>query len=78
MTAEYRHEVLSSSFGDFFDKLISHYPSYNDHTFNCTGSVAYNFRNELAEVAGKYGMKTGIILKEPMEGLVTYHRDNEC
>ena len=78
VTAEYRHEVLSSSFGDFFDKLVSHYPSYNDHTFNCTGSVAYNFRNELAEVAGKYGMKTGIILKEPMEGLVTYHRDNEC
>ena len=69
----YRHKVLSASFGDFFDKLVTHYRSFSDHTFNCTGSVAYYFREELAAVAKGHGMKTGLILKEPMEGLVIFH-----
>jgi glucosamine kinase len=72
----YREQVLTFCFSEFFDKLVTHYPLFHNHTFNCTGSVAYHFRDELSTVASKYGMRTGLILKEPMEGLVNYHRDN--
>jgi len=76
VSVEYKNEVLNYAFTQFFDKLVSHYPSFNDHTFNCTGSVAYYFRDELLKVALQYGMEPGVILKEPMDGLVYYHQDH--
>jgi glucosamine kinase len=76
VSSEYRNEVLSFSFQQFFDKLVSRYPSFNKNSFNCTGSVAYYFMDELKEVARQYGMQTGSILKQPMDGLVNYHHDD--
>ena len=71
--AEYSRGIVKTSFVDFFENLVSHYPNYKDYTFNCIGSVGYNFRNVLEETAVEYGMKVGKIIRSPIDDLVHYH-----
>lgn len=69
----YIRDIVTSSFDDFFKKIVSKYPDYKMYTFNCIGSVGYNFREILIEVAEKWGMQTGKIIKSPLPDLVKYH-----
>ncbi|WP_395626981.1 N-acetylglucosamine kinase [Daejeonella sp.] len=71
--AEYSRKIVKTSFVDFFENIVSHYPNYKDYTFNCIGSVGYNFRNVLEETAIEYGMKVGKIIRSPIDELVRYH-----
>jgi N-acetylglucosamine kinase-like BadF-type ATPase len=71
--AEYSRKIVKTSFVDFFENLVSHYPNYKDYTFNCIGSVGYNFRNVLEETAIEYGMTVGKIIRSPIDELVRYH-----
>ncbi len=73
---EYSGNLVRSSFEDFFKNLVSHYPNYKELEFNCIGSVAYNFRNVLEEVATEYGMKVGKIIRSPIDDLVKFHIEN--
>ena len=70
---EYSRNLVKTSFNDFFKNLVSHYPNYKSYKFNCIGSVAYNFRNILEEVAQEYDMKMGVIIRSPIDNLVEYH-----
>lgn len=70
---EYSRNIVKSSFIDFFENLVVHYPNYKDYTFNCIGSVGYNFRNVLEELARHYGMNVGRIIRSPIDDLVRYH-----
>jgi N-acetylglucosamine kinase-like BadF-type ATPase len=74
---EYSRNLVKTSFKDFFENLVSHYPNYQDYEFNCIGSVAYNFRNVLEETALEYGMKMGKILRSPIDDLVLYHQNHK-
>ncbi|GEO04688.1 ATPase [Adhaeribacter aerolatus] len=70
----YSREVVKESFDTFFKNLVCHYPGYQEHTFNCVGSVAYNFRDILEEVALENGMEMGTIIRSPIDNLVYYHQ----
>ncbi|WP_026899090.1 N-acetylglucosamine kinase [Daejeonella oryzae] len=70
---EYSRNIVRNSFIDFFENLVIHYPNYKEYTFNCIGSVGYNFRNVLEELAHHYGMKVGRIIRSPIDDLVKYH-----
>jgi glucosamine kinase len=70
---EYSRNIVKSSFTDFFENLVVHYPDYKNYSFNCIGSVGYNFRNVLEELAVKYGMTVGRIIRSPIDDLVKYH-----
>jgi glucosamine kinase len=70
---EYSRKLVKGAFTDFFENIVSHYPDYQKYTFNCIGSVGYNFRNVLEEVAGEYGMTVGKITRSPIDDLVKYH-----
>lgn len=73
---EYTHNLVKSSFNDFFKNLVSHYPNYQDYELNCIGSVAYNFRNVLEEVATEWNMKLGKLVRSPIDDLVKFHIEN--
>ncbi|WP_462265112.1 N-acetylglucosamine kinase [Mucilaginibacter sp.] len=70
---EYSRNLVKTSFEDFFRNLVTHYPNYKDYTFNCIGSVGYNFRNVLEEVVTENGMIMGNIIRSPIDNLVKYH-----
>ncbi|OUJ72620.1 N-acetylglucosamine kinase [Hymenobacter crusticola] len=69
----YCREIVVEGFQAFFKNIVLHYPNYQSYTFNCIGSVGYNFRDALAQVANEYGMKVGKIIRSPIDDLVTYH-----
>ncbi len=70
---EYSRNIVRTSFEDFFRNIVTHYPDYQKYTFNCIGSVGYNFRNVLEEVVVENGMVVGNIIRSPIDNLVKYH-----
>jgi N-acetylglucosamine kinase-like BadF-type ATPase len=70
---EYSRNIVRTSFEDFFRNLVTHYPDYQKYTFNCIGSVGYNFRNVLEEVVIENGMTVGNIIRSPIDNLVKFH-----
>jgi len=70
---EYSRNLVRTSFEDFFRNLVTHYPNYQSYTFNCIGSVGYNFRNVLEEVVTENGMVVGNIIRSPIDNLVKFH-----
>ena len=73
LNIEYSRNLVRTSFDDFFRNLVTHYPDYQKYTFNCIGSVGYNFRNVLEEVVTENGMTVGNIIRSPIDNLVKYH-----
>lgn len=69
----YTHGLVKNAFTDFFTNLVTRYDNYTQYTFNCTGSTGYTFKDILTETAEAFGMKTGAIIKRPIEGLADYH-----
>lgn len=67
------HNLVRSGFNKFFTRNISHYPQAKDHPVNFTGSIAYYFEDILKESAMANGFQTGIITRNPMEGLIRFH-----
>ena len=65
--------IIRGSFRDFFNNIVKYYPDYQKYSFNCAGTVGWIFRDRLIEVAAEFGMETGNILSNPMEGLIKYH-----
>ncbi len=72
----YCSEIVKEGFTAFFENLVSKYPDYKNYSFNCVGSVGFNFRLILAEVATQYGMKVGKIIRSPIDDLVQFHIDH--
>ena len=72
----YFPELVTDAFRKFFERIVTHYPDYQKYTFNSVGSVGYYFRSLLEPVVKEFGMKMGIVLKAPMEGLIKYHTEN--
>ncbi|MBE8723214.1 N-acetylglucosamine kinase [Sphingobacterium pedocola] len=70
---EYTRKIVDDAFEAFFANLVSKYPDYQEYTFNCIGSVAYNFRNVLEHKATQYGMTVGKIIRSPIDDLVKFH-----
>ena len=69
----YCREIVFDAFEAFFQNLVLHYPRYQEYTFNCVGSVGYNFRDVLTQVAKNHGMEVGKIIRSPIDDLVAYH-----
>jgi N-acetylglucosamine kinase-like BadF-type ATPase len=73
VTHPYIRNKVRDSFRDFFKNLVSKYPDYQSHKFNCVGSVGFVFKDILEEVALSYDMKIGKIIKSPLQDLVAFH-----
>ena len=70
----YYEHLIIGAFRDFFRNIVALYPNYRKYKFNCVGSIAYHFRDLLERVVIEQGMPTGIIDKDPINGLIAYHR----
>lgn len=66
-------EMVKVSFKEFFKRHITKYENYEQTPFNCVGSVALIFKEQLMEVADEFGVKVNRVIKNPMEGLIEFH-----
>ncbi|MDJ0365506.1 N-acetylglucosamine kinase [Hymenobacter sp. H14-R3] len=69
----YCRQIVVEAFEAFFQNIVVHYPDYQNYTFNCIGSVGYNFRDALTQVANAHGMQVGKIIRSPIDDLVSFH-----
>ncbi len=66
--------IIEDGLNDFFFNHIYKYRESWTSPLFFVGGVAYGFRDVLLELAAGYELEIGKILKNPMEGLVEYHR----
>lgn len=71
----YCRQIVVEAFEAFFQNIVLHYPNYQDYTFNCIGSVGYNFRDALTQVANSHSMQVGKIVRSPIDDLVSFHEE---
>lgn len=67
------HELVLNSFKAFFKRNIMQYENYQYLKVNLIGSVAFYYKEVLAEAAEAMGIQLGTIIQSPMEGLIKYH-----
>lgn len=66
--------IIEDGINDFFINHVSRYRESEKYPVHFTGSVAWHFRDVVKDLCAAYGMQCGTILKQPMEGLVRFHK----
>jgi len=69
-------KVVKQSLDDFITLNVMLYEEHRSLPISFTGSIAYHFMDILREVCHEHGLTLGIVLKDPIEGLVRYHKEN--
>ncbi|MGQ7870154.1 ATPase [Sunxiuqinia sp. sy24] len=69
----YCQELITSSAKEFFDRNILQIPEANQFSLGFVGSVAWNFKETVEELAAQYHFQKPFILKGPIEKLKEYH-----
>ncbi|MBO4943553.1 MAG: ATPase [Muribaculaceae bacterium] len=67
------HELVLNAFRAFFRRNIRNYADYGSYPVNFIGSVAFYFRDVLEKAAHAEGCRMGMVVKSPMQGLISYH-----
>lgn len=70
---EYISGLVTSCFREFFTNLVSKYENFRSYSFNCIGSIGFQFSEHLKKVSHEFGMDPGLIIKSPIERLIDYH-----
>ena len=66
--------IIEDGINDFFFNHLCKYREAGVLPIHFAGSVAYGFKDVLEELCKTYEFELGKVLKNPMEGLVEYHR----
>ncbi|MDD2436391.1 MAG: ATPase [Massilibacteroides sp.] len=64
--------LVRNCFRAFFQRNVAQY-DYHSYNVHLMGSVAFFFQDLLKKAAEECGMKTGKIMRQPMDGLIDYH-----
>lgn len=64
--------LVEGSFRAFFKRNVMQY-DYQSYPVHLVGSVAYYYQDILRNVAAECGIQIGRIMRQPMEGLISYH-----
>lgn len=66
--------IIEDGLNDF---IINHLYKYRESwilPISFAGSIAWGFRDVLKELCNSYELEMGVVLKNPMQGLIEYHR----
>lgn len=69
------YQLVKDAFRSFITQNVKQYPIHATNAVHFVGSIATYFRIPLESACQKEGITLGRIIKEPMEGLIEYHRD---
>ncbi len=66
-------EMVMKRFELFFEKNICKYSNYQNQNLHLIGSIAFVYQAIFKQVAEKYNVKIGKVIKQPIDNLVKYH-----
>lgn len=67
--------IIEDGLNDFFFQHLNKYNEVWKYPVNFVGSVADGFKDVIQSLCASYEFELGTILKNPMQGLVTYHKE---
>ncbi|NHA07805.1 N-acetylglucosamine kinase [Mucilaginibacter sp. HC2] len=71
-TTPYGQELLERGLLEFIDTNIKSYPEYHRYKCHFVGSIAYFFAEELTTLCHQHGVKTGKVIKQPINDLMAF------
>ena len=69
----YVQNLMRYGFEYFITRYLLKYPDHTNYPAHFIGSLAYYHRDILESSLSLYGIKSGNILRKPMDGLIQYH-----
>ena len=66
--------ILEDGLNDFFFTHLDKYPESRKYPVHFVGGVAFAFQDVIRQLCRNYDFELGRILKNPMQGLLEYHR----
>lgn len=66
-------EMLYEGFESFISRIVLKYTNATDYEVRFIGSVAFAHQEMIKEILGKYDLKPGLFVQNPMERLVEFH-----
>ena len=66
--------IIEDGMNDFFFTHLIKYRESWLYPVHFTGSIAYGFKDIIKGLCNSYEMETGLILKQPMDGLIQFHK----
>jgi hypothetical protein len=79
--SEYKHtEYVDSMIKEGMEKFMQNhvccYKNFNEIKAHFIGSISYIFQKQLNFSANKLGINVGLVIKKPVDNLVSYHINN--
>ena len=69
--------IIESGMEDFVSNYIMQFENAKQVPIHFIGSIAFYLREELEAVLSSHGLKTGNVLRRPIDGLIQYHALNK-
>ena len=66
--------IIEDGLNDFFFNHVYKYKESWRLPVHFVGSIAHGFKDVLAELCNSYQLELGRVIKNPMQGLIDYHR----
>ena len=66
-------QFIFAEMEDFVENYIKQFDNYTEVPVHFVGSIGFVFKDILEEVANDFGLKLGLIIKNPVELLVKFH-----
>lgn len=71
-TTDYGQALLKKGLIEFIDTNVKSYAEYHKYKCHFVGSIAYVFADELTSLCKLNGVKTGKIIRQPINDLLTF------
>ena len=68
--------IIEDGLNDFFFTHLTKYAEVWKYPVHFVGGVAWGFRDVLLELCSSYGFEAGNIYKNPMQGLINFHKED--
>ena len=71
----FARSLIDSAFREFAVRQLKKYQGWQENEVNLVGSIAELLSKELREVFTSEGLRTGRIIRKPIDSLVEFHRE---
>jgi N-acetylglucosamine kinase-like BadF-type ATPase len=69
--------IIEDGLNDFFFQHLCKYNEVWKYPVSFVGSVAFGFKDVIEQLCNSYEFELGTVLKNPMEGLIKFHRNEK-
>lgn len=71
----YFYQLIFDGFREFMETQVLQFPQASTVAINFVGSIAYHFEEVLEDVLQFFDLRKGLVLRQPLDGLIQYHRN---